>query len=195
MTSQPSAVHRADLSAVDTYASILNVDRTQHLVSGDSRQQEVGLVPRPCASSTAIDWLAGRARVSVTAWADPVIEAHGHSARSVYVETFWLPYLGPSATWALRRFAAWLEGVPRLEVELAEFGNELGLGAGIARNAPLIRTLGRLAQFGLAAPLADAWCVRRYVPSLPHRLAQRLPAQLAAQHAADRSHTNRTASC
>jgi hypothetical protein len=152
-------------------------------------------VPRPCASSAAIDWLVGRERVSVTAWADPVIEAHGHPARGVYVETFWLPYLGPSATWALRRFAAWLEGVPRLEVELATFGHELGLGAGTARNAPLIRTLGRLAQFGLAAPLADTWCVRRYVPSLPHRLAQRLPAQLAAQHAADRSHTNRTASC
>jgi len=113
----------------------------------------------------------------------------------VYVETFWLPVLGPSATWALRRLAVWLESAPRFELELATFGHELGLGAGRSRNAPLIRTLGRLAQFGLAAPLADAWCVRRYVPSLPQRLAQRLPAALAAQHAAERSQTNGSSSC
>ena len=180
---------------VDTYVSTLGVDTTQHMLSGDSRQQEVGLVPRPCASPTAIDWLTGRSRLLVTAWADPVIEAHGHPARSVYVETFWLPVLGPSATWALRRLAARLEGAPRLELDLSTFGHELGLGAGTSRNSPLIRTLGRLAQFGMAAPLAEAWCVRRFVPSLPQRLAQRLPAALAAQHAADRTHTNGSRSC
>src|SRR5580765_7348385 len=45
---------------VDTYASNLVVDTANALVSGGSRQQEVGLVPRPCGSSNAIDWLVGR---------------------------------------------------------------------------------------------------------------------------------------
>lgn len=41
----------------------------------------------------------------VRAWSDPLVEAHGYPVTSNYVETFWLPILGPSATWALRRLA------------------------------------------------------------------------------------------
>ena len=81
MTLQPSALHRVGDAEVDTYASTLDVDRTQHLLSGGSRHPEVGLVPRPCASSAAIDWLVGRAHVSVTAWADPVIARPSGSQR------------------------------------------------------------------------------------------------------------------
>lgn len=34
--------------------------------------------------------------ITIEAWRDPVVEALGHDPRSLYVETFWLPVLGPT---------------------------------------------------------------------------------------------------
>jgi hypothetical protein len=56
----------------------------------------------------------------VVDWSDPVVAALGHDSRSGYVETYWLPVLGPSCTLAARRIADWLEAEPD--------GFELGLG-------------------------------------------------------------------
>jgi hypothetical protein len=36
------------------------------------------------------------AQPRVEAWPDPVIHGVGHDPRSAYVETFWLPVLGPA---------------------------------------------------------------------------------------------------
>jgi hypothetical protein len=99
----------------------------------------------------------------------------------VYVETFWLPTLGPSATWLLRRLASWLEaGTEPVTVELTDLAAELGLGGGVGRSSPIIRTLARLAQFQAAAPAGDAFAVRRHLAPLPRRLASHLPGRLAA---------------
>ena len=43
--------------------------------------------------------------VAVEAWPDPVVDELGHDPRSTYVERFWLPVLGPSTVWFLRRVA------------------------------------------------------------------------------------------
>ena len=50
-------------------------------------------------SSTAdsTDWLTVHDPLAVVAWRDPVVEQFGHTPRSVYMETYWLPVLGPSA--------------------------------------------------------------------------------------------------
>jgi hypothetical protein len=37
------------------------------------------------------------ATITVTPWHDPVVDVLGHDPRSRYVETFWLPSLGPTA--------------------------------------------------------------------------------------------------
>jgi hypothetical protein len=143
-------------------------------------------VPRPLRGSAAIDWLATRNPLTVTTWDDPVVEAAGHHVRSVYVETFWLPTLGPSATWVLRRLACWLEAATApITVDLSDLAVELGLGGGIGRSSPIIRTLARLSQFQAAGPAGDAYAVRRFLAPLPQRLASQLPGRLAAalQHA------------
>src|SRR6266446_3083079 len=94
------------------------------------------------------EWLTGHDPLGIVAWEDPVVERLGHAPRSVYVETYWLPVLGPSATWALRRLTAWLDAEPAgYELSLSELGRELGLGAGTGRHAVVIRTLGRLVAF------------------------------------------------
>src|SRR3546814_3891300 len=72
-------------------------------VSGSYRRPQGVVMPRPIRASAAIDWLANQNPLSVVEWADPVVEAAGHPVRSVYVETFWLPTLGPTAMWLLRR--------------------------------------------------------------------------------------------
>ena len=53
-------------------------------------------------------------RLGVLPWHDPSVEADGFDPRSPYVETFWLPLLGPSTTLLLRRTKpnlTWLRSV------------------------------------------------------------------------------------
>lgn len=138
-------------------------------------------MPRPLRGSAAISWLDGRDPLLITSWEDPVVEAAGHPVRSVYVETCWLPTLGPSATWLLRRLASWLEGATGpVSVELGELATEVGLGHSVGRSSPVVRSLARLAQFQIAAPAGDALAIRRHLAPLPQRLACQLPPRLAA---------------
>ena len=181
-----SAADEFDLG-VDAYASkVLGpfddeaLDPCGCQVSGDYRHSQGVAVPRPLRGSAAIDWLANRNPLTVTSWDDPVVEAAGHHVRSVYVETFWLPALGPSATWVLRRLACWLEAATApVSVELGDLAVELGLGGGVGRSSPIVRTLARLSQFQAAGPAGDAYAVRRYLAPLPLRLASQLPSRLA----------------
>ncbi len=45
------------------------------------------------------------ATLTIKPWPDPVIDTLGHDPRSRYVETFWLPTLGPTALLLLRHLA------------------------------------------------------------------------------------------
>jgi hypothetical protein len=69
-----------------------------------------------------------------------------------------------------------------LIVSLEDFAASLGLGHGTARNAPVVRTLQRLVQFGLARWHDHALEVRLSVPRLRERRLRRLPAVLQAAH-------------
>ena len=123
----------------------------------------------------------------------------GHAPTSSYVETFWLPVLGPSTTWLIRLLNNHLDQKGEdVEISLADLGWALGLGERPGRHSPLLRALGRAADFDLvlrAMPPADLTCteptsdptllsvlVRRALPSLPPRLIERLPARLAREH-------------
>lgn len=130
-------------------------------------------------------WLANHDPARIVPLVDPVIESVGHETRSTYAETYWLPVIGPSALWALRRLSAWVEAEPGgVEVALADLAQELGLGGGTGRNAPLVRTLARLVVFQLAAvdESRDALAVLRLVPPLARRHLRRLPDHLAERH-------------
>ena len=65
----------------------------------------------------------------MVAWDDPVVESSGFDALSPYVELFWLPVLGPSATLLLRRLATGLRAKPEgFDLQLDEAAQALGLG-------------------------------------------------------------------
>ena len=52
----------------------------------------------PCPDEPGRSPAEGRPHLRVEPWPDPVIDEVGHDPRSAYVETFWLPVLGPSTT-------------------------------------------------------------------------------------------------
>jgi hypothetical protein len=125
--------------------------------------------------------------LTVLPWPDSVIDRMGHDPRSGYVERFWLPVLGPSACWLLRRLATWLERRPEgFELPVDETAMSLGLGVRTGRQAPLRRTIERCCQFrvthldGEAATLL----VRRKLPPLTRNQVARLPESLQAAHRA-----------
>jgi hypothetical protein len=87
----------------------------------------------------------------VTIWDDDAVDPGDHFAQSVYVELFWLPVLGPSATFLYRRLGGCLESTPDgFSVGLNDLGRELGLGTSDTKNAPLQRAIFRLVRFGVA---------------------------------------------
>jgi hypothetical protein len=89
----------------------------------------------------------------VLPWSDPVIDTLGHDPRSLYVETFLLPTLGPTCVLLSRHLAQRFELEPGgFDVDVAETSVVLGLGPREGNQSPVMRTLLRLAQFDLATP-------------------------------------------
>jgi hypothetical protein len=128
-------------------------------------------------------WVAGHDPLTVVPLRDPVVEAVGHGPRSGYVESFWLPILGPSAVVAARHLSARLEASPEgVTVSLAVLARQLGLGAGTGRNAPLVKSLARLTVFGLARAEGDVYALRLAFPPLARRHLRRLAPQLVEAH-------------
>src|ERR1700691_3898339 len=80
---------------------------------------------------------AGRSPVlRVVALSDPATESIGFHPRSLYVETFWLPVLGPSATWLLRQLVDELEASQRgVDLQLDDVARSLGLGGAGCRHS------------------------------------------------------------
>jgi hypothetical protein len=126
----------------------------------------------------------GTSVLRVVPWEDPATDTHGVDPRSRYVELFWLPVLGPSATWLLRRLVDELDRSPDgVDVRCAELAGALGIGGPQSRHAPLERTLGRCARFGMLTGGGPGVVrVRRRVAFLPRHLLARLPATLRIEH-------------
>jgi len=126
------------------------------------------------------------AQLSVVAWPDPLIDALGFPFHHCYSEIVALPALGPSAVLAWRRLSGRLAQHPDgFTLEITELAHDLGLGTGVARNAPVCRTLRRLAAFGLARFVDnDAYAVRRFMPPVSGSQLRRLRPELARIHSA-----------
>lgn len=123
------------------------------------------------------------ASLFVVPWADPVVDEIGHDPRSHYAERYWLPVLGPSTTWLLRRFARFLDDSPEgVELNIEELARELGLGERVGPNAPFGRTLRRCVSFEMAEWRDRALAVRRRLPPLARRHLKRLPGSLQEEH-------------
>jgi hypothetical protein len=112
----------------------------------------------------------------IVPWVDPLVDGRGVLVRSAYVEQFWLPVLGPSATFLLRRLGTIAAQFPDgVTLDREWLGSSLGLGKGESRNAPLPRAIERCIRFGVAKRVShDRLAVRRAVGLLPQRYVERL---------------------
>jgi hypothetical protein len=133
--------------------------------------------------------------IRVVEWADPVVDAAGHDPRSAYVETFWLPVLGPSATFLLRRLASGLDAAPDgFDLVMDDTARALGLGGIGGRHSPFRRAIVRCARYGIVRHLGpDVLAVRRRIAPVPRRLAMRFPPALR-EHLDATEAQNRSAS-
>jgi hypothetical protein len=120
----------------------------------------------------------------ITAWVDPVVDTRGHVAGCSYVETFWLPVLGPTATFLVRRLAEYLHEVPEgFTIPTVELSRQLGLGPSESRHAALPRAIDRSVRFGVAKRLGPRHlAVRRVLEFLPRRQLDRLTPFLQRRH-------------
>ena len=95
------------------------------------------------------------ATLTITPWPDPLLDTLGHDPRSLYVETFWLPTLGPTAVLLLRHLATRFDESPTgVELAVADTSQALGLGQRDGNSSPIVRTLTRLSQFDLACDVS-----------------------------------------
>lgn len=123
------------------------------------------------------------ASLRVVAWPDPVIDTLGYDPRSAYVEHFWLPVLGPTATWLVRRLVLSLDADDAVEVDRTEVALSLGVGGRDGRNSPFGRAVGRCVSFEVARWRGrDELAVRTHLPPLPRRHLLRLPLGLQERH-------------
>ncbi len=123
--------------------------------------------------------------LTIQPWSDPVIDTIGHDPRSRYVETFWLPTLGPTAVLLLRHLADRFDTNPKgVELTVADTSQQLGLGQRDGNSSPILRTLTRLQQFDLACDDGrGTHAVRRLLPPVNPRHVRRLPAEMQREHA------------
>ncbi len=109
----------------------------------------------------------------------------GHDPRSSYVETFWLPVVGPSTTLLLRHLADELDASPGgFEIDAGQLSSDIGLGTRVHRRSPFVRTLDRAAKFGLAQFDGVVLAVRPRLATLHRRQVQRLSPRLQRLHEA-----------
>ena len=121
------------------------------------------------------------ARVGVLAWATETDAPH--DPRSAYVETFWLPLLGPSTTLLLRRLADGFDASPDgYECDTMALSREIGRGPRLNRKAPFVRTIDRCVKFGMADLSGDVLHVRRRLPMVSPRQLDRLSERLQRLH-------------
>jgi len=113
-------------------------------------------------------------RLTVIAWPEPVVEAHGHRPGSAYVEAVGLGVLGPSASWAWQRLARIASTRPGVTIDSTDLATSLGLGESLGPNAVISRTVGRLAGFDAARCGVEVIAVRVALPDLPARRTARL---------------------
>ncbi len=109
-----------------------------------------------------------------------------YDLRSIYVETFWLPILGPSAILFLRFLARRFSTTrAKLSLDLKETARCIGLSDRIAPNAPIIRTITRCMDFSVARiGGSDELLVRNSLPLLSQRHQNHLPVSLLELHMA-----------
>ena len=121
--------------------------------------------------------------VGVVPWRDATVESLGFPVRSEYVEWFWLPVLGPSATWLLQRIDVGFDQFPDGYVlDARSTAQALGIAARDDAGTIFARALSRLQSFGIAHGNCNSLAVRRVLPPVAQRHLSRMPAAVRDAH-------------
>ena len=120
----------------------------------------------------------------VVPWPDPVTDDLGLDPRGAYVERFWLPLLGPTSTWLLRRFAVEFDASPEgFSLDASDAARSIGIGTRGGRSGPFPRAIDRCVRFGCAQHADHGIiAVRRRLPPLSSAQVNRLPRHLRTAH-------------
>lgn len=140
--------------------------------------------PRPTTAAQASSTSpAPLDNFGVVPWLDTRTGETGHDPRSAYVETFWLPLLGPSTTLLIRRLADEFDASPEgFEIDCRAISRDIGLGPRMDRNGAFARTLERCCKFNMMQVDGPLLHVRRQIPRLGHRQIGKLSSRLQILH-------------
>ena len=122
--------------------------------------------------------------LTVRAWVDPAVDAHGIPAFSLDAELFWLPLIGPTSLLLGRRLVLWLgqnDGPVMVSPDVV--GAMLGVSPAICR-----RSLDRLRDFRLLRQIDDTVWIRRMWGRLTERQVDGLPELLRASWRLESDH-------
>lgn len=133
-------------------------------------------------------------QITVIAYPDSLVEAHGYGPDHPYILECILPVIGPSTTLLWMRLAqAVLDASTNPVVfDVADLVACLGLGDGLAKNSPAARTVARMVGYDLARQAGrygTLLAVRTALAAHPEHRARRLPATARRYH----DHTTRPA--
>ena len=133
-----------------------------------------------------VELLPSSSQLWILPWSDPVLDKTGHNPRSLYVEMFWLPILGPSSTWLIRRLALHLRQNPEgCSLHLDSTASQLGLKMKTSKGSTFFKVLKRCCDFGLAhSGHNDCLYVKTRIPNIPPRLLKRMDKSLIQIHTA-----------
>lgn len=136
-------------------------------------------------TTTARGFSPDDGRFGVVPWSDAAPSGDVHDPRSAYVETFWLPIVGPSTTLLLRRLADEFDAAPDgFEIDCSAISREIGLGPRFDSRSTFGRTLERCDKFQLLRVEGPLMYVRRRLPSVGARQIARLSPRLQSLHRA-----------
>lgn len=115
---------------------------------------------------------------------DPIEDANNFDPRSAYAATFWLPVLGPSTMWLMRKMADRFDLEPDgFEIDLLETSHALGIMSSGGKNNAFQRALNRAVSFHMGRTIdGRTIAIRRFMPQLHQGQINRLPPRLQRQH-------------
>ncbi|QXC59759.1 hypothetical protein KSP35_15410 [Aquihabitans sp. G128] len=123
--------------------------------------------------------------LAVRRWLEPPRNGPGVDPRSAYVDHYWTPLVGPTATSVARLLTRMVaQDASRIEVAWADLATGLGV-VGPNHRVELDAAVRRLADAGIAAADGDGvLLVRSELPYLDQEQVDRLPVTLQVAHGA-----------
>lgn len=115
---------------------------------------------------------------------DPSRDPDNFDPRSEYAENFWLPVLGPSTMWFMRKVADRFDHEPDgFELDLLDTSRSLGITGSGGRSNAFHRALNRAVSFHMGRTVDDTTiAIRRFMPQLHQGQINRLTPRLQQKH-------------